>query len=474
MSSRQYNRRLRASGHNVNSRPHAADIDMVEALLEQDSFRVRTVDARNWINPYTGERVPTPFDFEPAVTEFLLAQRPWDKHHPMTFHQVLTIKWTTFIKRSIKHDERLRIFHPDGRWLNPFIGAWVDNIPRKDRRVGSITLKAMAEALALCAKTQGCDDLLPMDQLQRIVQDTLQQQRQTRTIAGPSATVATQQQLTTVQSLSRVSTDGTRAWANLFDSDSPFDETEAQQQRSRLQQMSDAVHVIIRNSGIDWAMHPGFEQNKGGVIFELIPIGDNQVFMLVGDLPNVGADAADVVVESLVQLLRHACQTQTAFSNLLQQLNDFLHAQLGPGHEMTGITCLFNSNTRVLESAAFASRPVYAITPDDPNRVQSIGSAMPALGTVPWSDMKRSWNPGALHLQTGTRIMLAHHRLFVVNNDQGVSFDVKTALNAMYQLRYDKPGKTIRRLLELVKQHTGKPLRRCLPYSGLLVMHVRR
>ena len=122
--------------------------------MQQDAaHRVLTVDALEWIDPYTGTTVPAPFGFEEAAVAWLLAHHPYYQGGksvaPKPLAEILGLRWFVWLRAKLPDPDSawMRQFVPDGRWLNPFNGRFVSGIERPGGQITLETARLMAIVL---------------------------------------------------------------------------------------------------------------------------------------------------------------------------------------------------------------------------------------------------------------------------------------------------------------------------------------
>jgi hypothetical protein len=124
-----------------------------KALTTEASFMVMTVDNLAWICPYTQQKIDTPFGYLEPAKEHLARTQPWLKLKPKTLQELQQIRWIMWLKEHMEFESQLRIFGPDGRWLNPFNGFWV-KINTRSQVVNADLMAEIATALAQCPEAQ--------------------------------------------------------------------------------------------------------------------------------------------------------------------------------------------------------------------------------------------------------------------------------------------------------------------------------
>ena len=129
-------------------RARAQLMQHVESLLQDPRFLVLTFDRLNWINPYTGQIVATPFEPEKQARDFLLQHQPWKNEKALLPLVKLTqIAWIHYLMRNMQSEHYLTIFKGDN-WLNPFSGEWISDVPLDEHgKPNGETVKYLSKAL---------------------------------------------------------------------------------------------------------------------------------------------------------------------------------------------------------------------------------------------------------------------------------------------------------------------------------------
>jgi hypothetical protein len=119
-------------------------------LAEDPCFDVRTFDGVQWIDPFTGQGVPAPFDGHDVRLEVLSDEGHchWQNARLRSIEDLRTEVWRIYLTEQAPEDQRLRLVGPDGCWYNPFSGAFLDDIRPQDPP-SAADLRAIAQNLAL-------------------------------------------------------------------------------------------------------------------------------------------------------------------------------------------------------------------------------------------------------------------------------------------------------------------------------------
>ena len=144
-----------------------------EALAGDPAFQVRTIDGRNWICPYTHTLIPLTDGTLAPARVFLWARHPWTsgRGKPRPLVQVLEQKWMLHLSSpAVDPLVHLR-FASDGRWQNPYTGAWVGPLRRPDAPPARY-LPRVALALATSPEAQSGEPL-PTARLDALKPDVL-------------------------------------------------------------------------------------------------------------------------------------------------------------------------------------------------------------------------------------------------------------------------------------------------------------
>ena len=123
-------------------------LEEVERLIKDPRFLVLTFDHLNWINPYTGQIVPTPFEPEKQARDYLIQHQPWKTEQALLpLPKLKQIAWIHYLMRNMQSEHYLGIFKGD-YWLNPFSGTWVSDVPLNDQgKPDGETVKYLSKVL---------------------------------------------------------------------------------------------------------------------------------------------------------------------------------------------------------------------------------------------------------------------------------------------------------------------------------------
>src|SRR5262245_1660487 len=93
---------------------------LMQQIAQNPAYRVMTVDGLNWSCPYTGAVLSAPFGCDEIAKSHLIATQPWKKFQLKTVADLNVIRWKHHLDEQFEKETRLKIFHDDGRWLNPY------------------------------------------------------------------------------------------------------------------------------------------------------------------------------------------------------------------------------------------------------------------------------------------------------------------------------------------------------------------
>jgi len=449
----------------------------VEDLLEQPQFRVLTVDRMNWINPYTGELVPAPFDFRDAAREVLLRERPWEQgRQPMSQQRLHRVRWNHFLRNNVREDARLRYFHPDGHWLNPFTGKWVSDVKRVNGKIGLSTLEEMAAALAMCEAADEGGEMLSDEQLKVIFRDSLRAEaevtaRLQRTGTG-SLTPSRAHPVVPSAGRTGASPVETAAfgWTELFGDQSPFDTTPVRNQIATNEVLD--AHRMLTEAGIDWALHPGFDRGRRGCFTLLQATQNHQVCLMMGQVLNCGEQGADLVGR-LRNELRYLCGKPIGFARLVEQLTEFVYDELGDGSPLAGFVALIDPADHSMDSLTMGTIPAVAMMRGEEMAAQRLGGSAPPMGSLPWDEYKKVINPSITQLQDSGTVFAMHQDGFLAKDGNGQPLGQDAVWRLVGQLANERPREVLSRVISMVAKHVGQPVKDALPHVGLWAMHVR-
>lgn len=355
------------------------------ALEKDPAHRVTTVDGLNWICPYTLKLVSAAFGFEQAAAEYLFNERPFAGGvKPRPLAELLYERWRLHLAGDGEFEPRLRLFGPDGRWLNPFTGEY-QRLPLRtgiDPRAEEVT-EAIARALAACreANTPG-HELLPLERLREIEAQAQRAHKEApdeEKVAGVTKRVS-----------GRRTEDLTGGGRDLDRAKGILDKMLAE---------------LPEIPGFGLAVHYEPQEEIGGDFFACLPLGGERYYLAVADVAGHGVQGALIVAAALKALRFIVGETQDLVQ-IACRLNESVKADLLHGQFITCWMGILEAPARRLTHVCCGHAPLVIANPRCEPLVRRItGGKAPALGMMAPHLFNRAVRPIATELQPGDLAM---------------------------------------------------------------------
>lgn len=354
-------------------------LDKLDHALRNDpSFQVMTVEGTHWIDPFTGTRVHAPFGHYEPARAWLVAHQPWTKARLKKVEELQIFRWRLYLHQHIEHDARLRQFAPDGRWLNPYSGQWV-NIGGHQGSLTAQELRAMATHLAHCLQARA-GRMLPQRYLDELILAMRPTGKATTRISG---------------------------WRSAHQERLPFvtprvDDPELAEARSTIEGMISPLPSI---EGFGFAVHYEPYIGAGGDFYECIRLNDGRVLIVLGDVTGhglQGAKTAMLALETLHLILRE----ERHLMPIVARLNDDLRGRLPKGQFITLFAGVLDVTTQQLTCLCAGHHPALLLSLDRGSVISRIGGRAPALGLVTSDALRLSLSPEQMQLQRGDVLFL--------------------------------------------------------------------
>ncbi|MCX8039264.1 MAG: PP2C family protein-serine/threonine phosphatase [Planctomycetota bacterium] len=368
-------------------RKAAADAELkrrIALALEKDpAHRVTTVDGLHWICPYTLKLIPAAFGFQEAAAEYLFRERPFAGGvKPKSLHELLTERWRLHLSGAGEFEPRLRLFGPDGRWLNPYTGQW-QRLPLRTGVTPAEATDAIAAALAECREANAGGELLPLERLREIEAKALREHKE----APDEAKV--------VGVTRRISGRRTEELGKLAGGD-------LERAKGILDKMLAEMPDI---PGFGLAVHYEPQEQIGGDFFACLPLGDDRYYLAVADVAGHGVQGALIVVAAL-KALRFIIGETSDLVQIACRLNESVKADLLHGQFITCWMGILEAGPRRLTHLCCGHTPLAIANPRSEPLVRRIaGGKAPALGMMAPALFNRAVRPIVTELQPGDLAM---------------------------------------------------------------------
>jgi serine phosphatase RsbU (regulator of sigma subunit) len=402
-------------------------------LVAQDSrFRFTTFDSLNWICPYTGRIINAPFDFEQVARRHLMQTRPFEGgKQPMSLLALRAIAWQHYLREQLQQDLRFGHFRGN-RWLNPFTGDWIDNIPLgPNESILPETLSRLASALNANEASQRREFLDP---------DTVAERLRQADGGGPSAPEAPP----TVDTEVTVD-DGTSSQILIqadeelqfipppvkakpftaLPEESPYDPTDGwpdtdpiirkQEEKSGEKErrydserarsvQSRLLPNIPTIPGLQFGVHFRPHDSISGDFYDIQRLTDGRVLVALGDVSGHGVQAG-LVVQSTVKSLRFICKGCCDLGQIVCKLNQELLEDLLGDQFVTAWFAVIDPVELDLDCVWCGHHPMVAARPGNASFLNVVGQRSAALGVLKPELFARTVSPLHLDLQAGDLIL---------------------------------------------------------------------
>ncbi len=390
-------------------RREAAEAELrrkITTALEKDAaHRVTTVDGMHWICPYSLTLVPAAFGFVDPAREYLAEKRPFAngvKAKPV--EELRRHRWRLYLREQGEFEPRLRISAADGRWLNPYNGAWT-KIALRPGQSGAEVVDAIAGALAACPEANDGRQMLGLTDLREALSRAARAEAE-----GPADVQA-------VGATKRVAGRATEE----IQSGAGADMDRA---KGVLNKMLAEMPEI---PGFGMAVHYEPQDEVGGDFFACLPLGPDRFLLSVADVAGHGVQGALVVVAALKALHFIVKETQD-LAQIICRLNESVKADLLHGQFITCWMGILEASTRRLEHVCAGHTPLVVANPRSEPLARREGGKAPALGMLPPAVFNRAVHTTVIELQPGDMVMQCTDGLTEASNPHREEFgDLRAA-----------------------------------------------
>ncbi|MBA3683701.1 MAG: serine/threonine-protein phosphatase [Planctomycetes bacterium] len=358
--------------HQRASRDNGLPEEIAHALEHDPAFRVHTMDATGWIDPYTAQVVPTPFGMQEVAKTHLIRTRPWLKLQAKPLKELLYVRWLNYLRDNIEFVPALRVFR-NGLWLNPYNGQWVSGIQLDNHQVTKRVADDLAKILAAC----------PEAQTGRMLEKW---QIETLTAQGPARSAAPE-----VQEMVRASGRVARAKTDFH---------------SIRQGFLKMLHRPPRMQGHQLVVHFEPHAQISRDFYDFIDLGGGKLLLVVGDFTGIGPGAA-LMAGTALQVLRKIAPGHKDLVELLSNLNDELRIDLLHGCSIAIFAILLDTATNRLSCLSAGHQPALLVRPRRDNTLTRIRTPGASLGALTGPDFRKTLVPLNLQLEPGD-ILLIH------------------------------------------------------------------
>jgi hypothetical protein len=379
-----------------------------QALTSDPAFKVMTVDGLNWICPFTGTRIPSPFGYQDPAREHLLKTQPWTQAKAKKLDELQQFRWLLHLKEHLEFEPRMRMFHADGRWLNPYNGQWV-RVGARDNRITPEVLQDLALVLSKCPEAQS-GQLMEVFKLEEVARAS---RLNNATGQLPGASAGTN--VTT-----RVS--GSRAGATAKDTTTQSIkgglDDDLERAKSIIEKMLTTPPTI---PGFNFVVHYEPQQQVGGDWYECLEIEPGRFFICLGDVTGHGVQGAMVVVAAL-KALRHILKHEKSLVDILARLNDDIKTDLLTGQFITMFAGILDVRETTFTCVLAGHHKSLLASSERAVVLEQVGNKGAALGLLSSEMFKRTLRPLALKLEPGDTLIAYTDGLTEAHNASGVEY----------------------------------------------------
>ena len=204
----------------------------------------------------------------------------------------------------------------------------------------------------------------------------------------------------------------------------------------------------LTNFEMDVYYHPASQ--VGGDYFDLIPLGDNRLFVVVGDVAGKGVPG--LVIMAMVRVIVRALVLQGERpSDLLRHLNILLKRDMKKNIFVTLFCGLLDSDQGSLEFASAAHMPLLVYHGRD-RMVQMVGTKTKPLGLFPDEEFSKDLEEKKVRLMPGDLFMQYTDGLSEMKNVVAEEFGIERVM----QLAVDEAAGGARHFIKELKKHLSK------------------
>jgi serine phosphatase RsbU (regulator of sigma subunit) len=426
----------------------------VGQLIEaNESFRIMTVDGLCWIDPFTGAMLPAPFGCQEVAKEHLLKTRAYTKMQPKPLAELQLLRWLYFLRDKFEAEPRIKVFHDDGRWLNPYNGKWEESIPLKDGKFTPLTLQAMAQRLTQCPEATK-NLMLPAEKLEAIRRAANKQMDQAPTALWPAITAPPRAPIVVNDSPKQRESDRLPAMKKESDKltaekkEEPEEKTDLFRAKRVMEKM---LHQLPEIHGFDLAIHYEPQELVGGDFYDVVELEKGKFLIVIGDVSGHGPEGA-LIVASALKALRYIAKPGVPLVDLMVRLNEDMHHDMPMGFFITMFAGILDADKRTLTCVCAGHHPALLCSLRRVATLQQVGSKGAAIGVLKTAQFKATMMPVTVQLEPGDTLLQFTDGIFEVYNSQDIEFGrLRTMGSCIANLEYPAPTMVSRMVKEVKK-----------------------
>ncbi len=378
--------------------------DLMERIERDPLFQIVTLDGLTWIDPYTGSAIPIDENAEKTAAMHLQRVPSYKDQNCMPMSRLLYLRWTIDVERMIPHDPRLRLFGKEGRgWLNPFSGAWMDEVNAPQKNINRNTIAQIAALLSQCP--YAAQGVFKEDaELSELL-------RQRRTHEDEQAKEEEKRR-----------EEEQHADADL---------------KRAVEIQTQAMGKIPEIPNYEFAVHyEGYSQVSGD-FYTVIPLDETRFFIMLGDVTGHGVQAA-LVVSSAMKTLRLITRSCSDLVEIVTQLNDEIKADLLSGQFITGFAAVLDTETDELNCILAGHHPCLLINLHKEVVARRIGQKGMAMGLIGGKLFQNSLRVSTIQLDEGDCLVQYSDGIIEAMDDQNEEYGHFRVISSIIN-NYDLP-----------------------------------
>lgn len=188
----------------------------------------------------------------------------------------------------------------------------------------------------------------------------------------------------------------------------------------------------------------------GGDFYDVIPIEDNRLDLVIGDVSGKGASAAFYMAE-LKGMIRSLAQHHSSPKSILLEMNQYLHEHFDEQTFVTMVYGILWLNKKQIQIVRAGHPPIGHI---QKNKLDWIEPKGLGLGLSPNSVLKKSLQEKTIRLQKEDTIILYTDGLTEARNEKDIEYGEERLSEALINLIEDNPKVMVPRLQDQLTQFT--------------------
>jgi len=393
---------------------------LFHSLQNDPAFRVLTMDGLSWIDPYSGTIVPAPFGYEEVAKKFLCRHKPWNRTSAKKLQELLVLRWFHYLRENLESIPTLRIFQ-NGLWLNPYRGLWVQGITLENNKVTLKTIEDMATSLAASPEAQ-TGKMIESWRIDRLVADgapgapgapganaarATSGRVQKPVVAKPPATPSSAPP--TGRSVAPAPSPGSSKLSRTTDF--------FQIKQMLIKMLARPPRIPGLQTIVHYEPHSAISRD----FYDIIPIDEQHLLMVIGDINGQGPGSA-LMVASTLKALRQIVKEKSDLIGIVCALSDKVRPDLLLDCQITLFAAIVDTLTHKLVYLSAGHHPALLLNKERETPMQQLGGQGEPLGKSNHDNFRRSLRPVQLQLESGDILLMYSDGLFKVSNQKREEF----------------------------------------------------